>query len=89
MIPADEVRNAAQDLDRLIPGWWRNIEPAALNLADRDWCVCGQNDLVWADVVKAQGYGLWFIEVTSVRDYERLWLEEIAVRAEVRELVPV
>lgn len=77
---AQAVYDAARHLDRVKPGWWLNVDPLRLDLCDHDDCPCGQNGLLWSEVAAAEGYSLEFIEVTSIREYEPLWLNEIAAR---------
>lgn len=74
------VREAALYMDGVKPDWWQRIDPLRLDLSDCARCVCGQNELKWTHHFFPGPDLTDLAIVTSNREYEPLWLEEIASR---------
>ena len=98
---AEAVANGAQWLDDMHPGWWREINLDALNLADCKRCVCGQLARTWyANEEGQRGYRVILQEYDLVRgfdscfpdwcyeDLDEEWHKVITARLEADVYVP-
>lgn len=85
MEKASEVRAAAVYLDRVKPGWWANVDPLLLDMRQSCTCIAGQSGIAWCAGNASVGEYAWVDgkrlgPFGTDRDYEPLWLEEIAAR---------